>query len=46
VIEEYKPEDDSELKITRDTINQVEKTVDEIVLKICNDIYDEVLKKD
>jgi hypothetical protein len=46
VIEEYKPEDDPELKIALAAIDQVEKTVYEIVLKICNGIYEKVLKKD
>lgn len=46
VIEEYRPEDDLELKDALAIINQVEKTVDKVVLKIYNDIHEEVLKED
>lgn len=46
MIEEYRPEDDLELKDALAIINQVKKNVDKVVLKICNDIYDEVLKED
>jgi hypothetical protein len=46
VIEEYQPEDDLELKDALAIIKQVEKTMDNVVLKICNDIYDEFLKED
>ena len=46
MIEEYRPEDDLELKDALAIINQVEKTVDKVVLKIYNDIHEEVLKED
>jgi hypothetical protein len=46
VIEKYWPKNDPDLKISLVAIDQVEKTMDKIVPKICNDIYDEVLKED
>lgn len=46
MIEEYQPKDNIELKIVLAAIDQVEKTMDEVVLKICNYICDKVLKED
>lgn len=46
MIEEYKPKDDTKLKEALTLIDQMNKTIDEVVLKMCNEIADEVLKGD
>jgi hypothetical protein len=44
-IQEYHPEDDLELKVALDVIDVLEKTMNDVVLKICEDIYDEVMRE-
>lgn len=46
MIEEYKPEDDTKIKEALTLVGQMNKTVDEVVLKMCNEIADAVLKGD
>jgi hypothetical protein len=45
IIEEYKPNDDLELQDALSLIDQVNKTIDKVILKICDDVADEVLKE-
>lgn len=45
-IKEYRSEDDLELKVALASIDQAQKSVDEVILKICEDIYDEVMKEE
>lgn len=46
--EEYNTaeDDDEELKETLAVIGQVNKTLDDVVLRICNEVADEVMKED
>jgi hypothetical protein len=44
IIEEYKPKEYEELKDSLSLIDIMNKTIDEVVLKICNDVADEGFK--
>jgi hypothetical protein len=45
-IEEYKPEEDEVLKKSVALVDHMNKTLDEIILKICNEVSDEIFKED
>lgn len=45
IIEEYKPKEDEELKELLTLIDIMNKTIDKVVLKICNDFAKEVLNQ-
>lgn len=45
-IEEYKPKEDEVLKKSVALVDHMNKTLDEIILKICNEVSDEIFKED
>lgn len=45
IIEEYKPKEDEELKELLALIDIMNKMIDEVVLKICNDFAEELLNQ-
>lgn len=44
-VEEYNPEEDEELKESLTLIDHMNKTLDEVVLKICNELLTKFWKK-